>query len=333
MNLELFFLLSSLFLTVSGFVCEDDLHQDCERRAGAGECQGVGAQWMLSVCRKSCRNHYRDISYPPIVRTYGGLEDHVVDEFGFKKPICSENGGFTMDGRLVLLNLVALNKEQPPWVPKFTTVGFDKLKIPTELYSHILTEYNRLKKATKPKEECAVAVINCQEIVSDVKNQKSRLEDHRKTAMMYLSHQTLERLRAELQPLAEAWSGVKLKHSATYGIRRYTNGSWLTSHVDRFNTHVISAILNIGQEVTKEWPLFILDNDEYEHEVMLEPGEMVWYESARLVHGRPQPLEGKYFDNLFIHFSPSGDWYSEPFTIGRRPRPQPISVESLRMMQ
>ena len=36
--------------------------------------------------------------------------------------------------------------------------------------------------------------------------------------------------------------------------------------------------------------------------VMLEPGEMVWYESARLIHGRPQPLEGEYYDNAMVGF-------------------------------
>ena len=72
--------------------------------------------------------------------------------------------------------------------------------------------------------------------------------------------------------------------------------------MDRFNTHVISAILNIGQQVEEAWPLYIKDNDGRNHEVVLAPGQMVWYESARAVHGRPQPFNGEYYDNLFIHF-------------------------------
>ena len=36
--------------------------------------------------------------------------------------------------------------------------------------------------------------------------------------------------------------------------------------------------------------LMIDDNDNNE-------GEMLWYESARLVHGRPQPLQGKMYDD------------------------------------
>ena len=33
-------------------------------------------------------------------------------------------------------------------------------------------------------------------------------------------------------------------------------------------------------------------------------GEMLWYESARLVHGRPIPFKGEYYDNVFVHFKP-----------------------------
>ena len=45
----------------------------------------------------------------------------------------------------------------------------------------------------------------------------------------------LEMLKVGLQPMAEKWANVKLEHTATYGIRRYTNGSWLISHIDRFS--------------------------------------------------------------------------------------------------
>ena len=71
------------------------------------------------------------------------------------------------------------------------------------------------------------------------------------------------------------------------------------------------------------------------HHVMLQPGEMVWYESAKLLHGRSQPLNGtrlvadsnigrkkekdKFinefprFENLFVHYMPlsahKGHWY------------------------
>lgn len=156
-------------------------------------------------------------------------------------------------------------------------------------------------------------------------------------------------MKSELQPLAEEWSNLQLKHSATYGIRylfdyifmklntrlcrRYTNGSWLISHVDRFNTHVISAILNVDQSVDKDWPLYILDNEGNIHKEFIMPGEMLWYESARAVHGRPDNFVGEYFDNIFIHWAPVGRWYESPFIVGAKnqgPMGQPIKLEDIR---
>ena len=104
----------------------------------------------------------------------------------------------------------------------------------------------------------------------------------------------------------------------------------MTSHVDRFTTHVISAILNVAQDVREDWPLYIKDNKGEDHAVTIKPGEMLWYESARLVHGRPKPLNGDFFDNLFIHFKPVGDWYEAPFKVGSRPRREPITLEDLK---
>jgi hypothetical protein len=69
--------------------------------------------------------------------------------------------------------------------------------------------------------------------------------------------------------------------------RKYTNGSVLRMHVDTVNTHVVSAIINVDQEVDEDWPLIILDHDDKEHAVMMQPGDMLLYESAKNLHGRP----------------------------------------------
>ena len=120
-----------------------------------------------------------------MVQLYGGLEDHVVDEFGFRTPICSENQGFTAIGRRTLLNLIALNKKQPDWVPKFTTVGFEKVPIPAEIYSNLLTEYEKTK--SEPQQEtCHRALINCEKIISDEDQHVSQLTESRKTYMIEL---------------------------------------------------------------------------------------------------------------------------------------------------
>ena len=52
--------------------------------------------------------------------------------------------------------------------------------------------------------------------------------------------------------------------------------SSLIAHLDKPWSHVISAILNIGQEVDEDWPLFIKDHEDKSHTVLLRPGEMLW---------------------------------------------------------
>ena len=78
----------------------------------------------------------------------------------------------------------------------------------------------------------------------------------------------------------------------------------------RVDTHVISLILNLGQNVEEDWPLFLRDHEGEDHVVMMAPGDMVWYESASVLHGRQLPLMGTNYDNLFVHFKPNcRSWY------------------------
>lgn len=110
----------------------------------------------------------------------------------------------------------------------------------------------------------------------------------------------------EVQKIMEDWlsNKVKLTPVAMYGIRLYTRGTWLAMHVDRPDTHIISAIINVDQEVEEPYALQIMDHEGVVHSVTLEPGEMILYEGATCAHGRTEPLKGKYYANLFVHFRP-----------------------------
>merc|ERR1719235_1805846 len=78
-------------------------------------------------------------------------------------------------------------------------------------------------------------------------------------------------------------------------------------HLDRVSTHVISSILHVGRDVDEPWPIVIEGFDGITNEVDLHPGEMLFYESAKCVHGRPRPLKGKWYTSLFMHYRPI-DW-------------------------
>ena len=63
-------------------------------------------------------------------------------------------------------------------------------------------------------------------------------------------------------------------------------------------------IINIDQKVDAPWALEIEDHQRNNHEIFLSPGEVIFYESATLDHGRPSPLDGDSFVNVFCHYMP-----------------------------
>lgn len=115
-----------------------------------------------------------------------------------------------------------------------------------------------------------------------------------------------------LLELVEDWVDTKLEQTDMYGIRQYEPGARLLTHVDREATHAASLIVNIAQgNVTEPWRVEIHDHADRLHEVVMQPGDIVYYESARCLHGRNTPLKGGYYANLFTHYRPIGDpkWY------------------------
>ena len=62
--------------------------------------------------------------------------------------------------------------------------------------------------------------------------------------------------------------------------------------------------IQIDQKVDSDWPLNLIDVKGRKLKIYLKPGEMLLYESAKVMHGRQEPFEGEYFDNVFVHFQP-----------------------------
>ena len=119
----------------------------------------------------------------------------------------------------------------------------------------------------------------------------------------------LDALDAWLLPIVEAWAGEEvapLVRSAIWGVRTYSEGATLAPHVDRLE-HAVSAIVQVRQDLEEDWPLMIHDHDGEAHEVVLGEGEMLLYESARLVHGRPAPLHGRGYSAIFAHYRQADD--------------------------
>jgi prolyl 4-hydroxylase len=123
-------------------------------------------------------------------------------------------------------------------------------------------------------------------------------------------------LRGEGQVLAQSiweatrnimqeWCKQELEEVSMYGIRVYTEGSMLNPHVDQL-PYVMSAVINIAQDVDEDWPFEVIGHDGQAYNVTMKPGEMILYESHSILHGRPFSLQGRYYANVFVHFEPTG---------------------------
>eukprot|EP00428_Durinskia_dybowskii_P062038 CAMPEP_0170380448 /NCGR_PEP_ID=MMETSP0117_2-20130122/13886_1 /TAXON_ID=400756 /ORGANISM="Durinskia baltica, Strain CSIRO CS-38" /LENGTH=301 /DNA_ID=CAMNT_0010635963 /DNA_START=186 /DNA_END=1091 /DNA_ORIENTATION=+ len=177
-------------------------------------------------------------------------------------------------------------------VPRFTELGFKVMQIPEEIFL-------KLK----------------QRVDAGIKNwDKLRLE--RKIDAVYTPipskfvdmQDVNNEVHDALKPFHEEWvGGIKLRPTSAYGTRLYQNGSSLVMHYDKTATHVISSIVHIAHEYDdpdQPWPIEIEDHYGRLHAVNLEPGQMLFYESAACLHGRRSKFHGKYYGSVFLHYQP-----------------------------
>jgi hypothetical protein len=106
-----------------------------------------------------------------------------------------------------------------------------------------------------------------------------------------------------LKPLHEEWAGVRLRPVTAYGMRVYRSGQRMAMHIERPDTHVVSSMVVVAQDVDAPWPLH-LDLDDRRHELSVQPGQMLFYEGAANPHGHVTPLSGRFFSVLLLHYSP-----------------------------
>jgi hypothetical protein len=181
---------------------------------------------------------------------------------------------------------------------KFTPVGFQKGMVPKNIMGAIYAYfYNNLKSAVREEWGGKGIFVNWWAV---------------DPLMVTLPPALKNTWHSSLLPILEAWVDEELEATDLYGIRIYQDGAVLTSHVDREETHAVSVIINVDQnDMREDWLLEIFDVDYNRHEVPIAPGEMIYYESAKCLHGRPKALEGKNFSNVFVHYRPTGDprWF------------------------
>lgn len=209
---------------------------------------------------------------------------------GYKAIITKWFRSCTPDGSKTGIQTKVANE----YIPHYTKIGFEKRQLPEPLFLKIKAFYEQNK--MMPESES---------IPGDFVYKAGVQTFQPSSELVSLSSALRDEIHDTLKALLEQWSNTILEPTYVYGIRVYLDQAVLKTHRDRLDTHIISAIINVDQEVQEDWPLLIEDNYYRPHQVILKPGEVVFYEGARLTHGRPTPLQGNSFANIFTHFKPA----------------------------
>jgi hypothetical protein len=176
--------------------------------------------------------------------------------------------------------------------PNFTQYGWGLAKAPDELMEALRKGIRDGVAQGKQREEGSIEVI-----------------DGELTPWFIDRPDLTKRVLTELQSFPETWVGMELQPFRAYGFRLYRNQSQLHMHVDKSNTHVVSFILHIDSSDDAEpWPILLEDFDGNTHEVVLSSGDMVFYESSKVFHGRPQKFVGSWYSSIFVHYYPKFGW-------------------------
>mmetsp|Transcript_9601 Transcript_9601/g.28727 ORF Transcript_9601/g.28727 Transcript_9601/m.28727 type:complete len:451 (-) Transcript_9601:19-1371(-) len=184
---------------------------------------------------------------------------------------------------------------QSRMMPQFTQRGFEVFDLSrTDFYAELKANYD--------------ANVRDPEVFASLPNEAMSSGGSTGRPKFYRQGALNQRLLTGLRPRMEAWAGVELRNGQAYGVRVYGNGSTLVNHVDRSETHVISAIFHIDRDLDEPWPLEIEDADGNWNLVNLKPGELCMYESAKMYHARLQPMRGRAYASVFLHWFPAHGW-------------------------
>lgn len=195
-------------------------------------------------------------------------------------------------------NLITYRSKED--LPKITELGFKVTTCPPTAWGIIQDAYRLLKNSPVPEQGVGREILDGGEIPAE---------------MMSFDGLTSIRdlLLQELKPIHQEFcGGLNIEPAALYGIRSYNKDATLINHTDRLETHHVSSIIIVDKDldcgcnqtkgVPNDWPLEFQDHNGDWHQVYAEIGEIILYESATCMHGRPTPFKGNYFRNFYTHY-------------------------------
>mmetsp|Transcript_10928 Transcript_10928/g.23145 ORF Transcript_10928/g.23145 Transcript_10928/m.23145 type:complete len:483 (+) Transcript_10928:88-1536(+) len=210
-----------------------------------------------------------------------------------------------------------MNMKQPKEMQNYTHAGYAKVETPSKVIELLEKFWKKNNQFVWPE-----FWNDDNTYVNHWEAPTSLLDIGRKDVSHPFTNLEYETIVESIQDVLESWTNQRLVLTSAYGIRVYGEGAILAPHVDRLPL-VSSAIINVFQHnVSEPWILEVIGHDGMAHNLTATPGDMILYESASIIHGRPYPLkgEGSLYGSLFVHFEPlyhtlrhaqnAGDHYS-----------------------
>ena len=164
---------------------------------------------------------------------------------------------------------VAMSLRQPKQMTNYTEMGFKKIKTPPEVW-------NLIKKFWDENQDNSTWV-------SENWGKGSTYTNHwvSPTYMVSVENNRLRgggiKLKRSIWDAARStiqeWTNEELTDCSLYGVRVYTEGAMLATHVDRLPL-VSSAIVNVAQDVDEPWPIEVISHDGKAYNVTVSPFAM-----------------------------------------------------------
>ena len=160
-------------------------------------------------------------------------------------------GGMEMRGQACVVSekdRVAMSLRQPQSMQNYTDTGIKKIKAPKELFD-MLKDFWEKNKDKQTEEEWPVG--NTYTNPWESRTYMVAVDDW---ALRGGGGKLKDKIWEAARSTIEEWTGQELTQCSLYGIRVYTEGSILATHVDRLPL-VSSAIINVAQDVDEPWVL------------------------------------------------------------------------------
>jgi hypothetical protein len=184
------------------------------------------------------------------------------------------------------------------FVPRHTALGWKLMQPPRELHQRVAEWFESQRHRMLAEDWPGLDDVGCN---NNFDNDDYILPHDEAAPVMEMGKWIKEHLQqwmgTEVDPTWHTFYGARLQHS----------GSTCAMHVDSTDTHVMSATYNIAQRgMRKPWPLSFVEPGGAVKRVEQQPGDIVFYEGASGMHGRPVPLDGQEFVSIYFHWHPKG---------------------------